>query len=35
MISDKTVNFNFENDKDIDSKSILKQVYEALAEKQL
>ncbi len=33
MISDKTMNFRVERDKNIKAKEILKEVYEALAEK--
>ena len=33
MISDKTMNFKVERDKNIKSKEILKEVYEALVEK--
>lgn len=33
MISDKTMNFRVERDKDIKAEEILKQVYEALADK--
>lgn len=33
MISDKTMNFKVERDKNIKAKDILKEVYEALAEK--
>ncbi len=33
MISDKTMNFRVERDKNIKAEEILKQVYEALAEK--
>ncbi len=33
MISDKTMNFKVERDKNIKAKEILKEVYEALAEK--
>jgi uncharacterized protein (UPF0297 family) len=33
MISDKTMNFKVEREKDIKAEEILKQVYEALAEK--
>lgn len=33
MISDKTMSFKVERDKDIKAEEILKQVYEALAEK--
>ena len=33
MISDKTMNFKVENDKNIKTKEILKQVYQALEEK--
>jgi len=33
MISDKTMSFKVENDKNIKTKEILKQVYEALEEK--
>ena len=33
MISDKTMNFKVEREKDIKAEEILKQVYEALTEK--
>ena len=33
MVSDKTMNFRVERDKDIKAEEILKQVYEALADK--
>ena len=33
MISDKTMNFKVERDKNVKAKEILKEVYEALAEK--
>ncbi len=33
MISDKTMNFKVERDKNIKAKEILKEVYEALTEK--
>ena len=33
MISDKTMNFRVERDKNVKAKEILKEVYEALAEK--
>ena len=33
MISDKTMNFKVERDKDIKAKELLKEVYEALEEK--
>ena len=33
MISDKTMNFKVERDKDIKAKELLKEVYEALVEK--
>lgn len=33
MISDKTMNFKIERDKEIKAKEILKEVYEALEEK--
>lgn len=33
MISDKTMNFKVERDKNIKAKEILKEVYEALVEK--
>ena len=33
MNFDKTMNFKFERDQDIDAQEILKQVYEALVEK--
>ena len=33
MVSDKTMNFKVERDKNIKSKEILKEVYEALVEK--
>ncbi len=33
MISDKTMNFRVERDKNIKAKEILKEVYEALVEK--
>ncbi len=33
MISDKTMNFKVERDKNVKTKEILKNVYEALAEK--
>lgn len=33
MISDKTMNFKVERDKSVKTKEILKEVYEALAEK--
>ena len=33
MISDKTMNFKVERDKNVKAKDILKEVYEALAEK--
>ncbi len=33
MISDKTMNFRVERDKNIKAEEILKEVYEALAEK--
>ena len=33
MISDKTMNFKVERDKNVKAKEILKQVYEALVEK--
>ena len=33
MISDKTMNFKVERDKKVKAKEILKEVYEALAEK--
>ena len=33
MISDKTMNFKVESDKNIKTKEVLKEVYEALAEK--
>jgi len=33
MISDETMSFNFENEKNVKTKEILKQVYDALAEK--
>ena len=33
MISDKTMNFKVERDKDIKAKEILKEIYEALQEK--
>lgn len=33
MDFDKTMNFKFEREKDVDSKEILKEVYEALLQK--
>jgi len=33
MISDETMSFNFENEKNTKTKEILKEVYEALSEK--
>lgn len=33
MISDKTMNFKVERDKNVKAKEILKEVYEALSEK--
>ena len=33
MISDKTMNFKVERDKNVKAKEVLKEVYEALAEK--
>ena len=33
MISDKTMNFKVERDKNVEAKEILKQVYQALDEK--
>ena len=33
MDFDKTMNFKFEREKDVDSKQILKEVYEALVQK--
>lgn len=33
MVDDKTMNFKFESDKEIDAKEILKEIYEALSEK--
>lgn len=33
MISDKTMNFKVERDKNVEAKEVLKEVYEALAEK--
>lgn len=33
MISDKTMNFKVERDKNVKAKDVLKEVYEALAEK--
>ena len=33
MDFDKTMNFKFEREKDVDSKQILKEVYEALLQK--
>lgn len=33
MNFDKTMNFKFEREKDVDSKKILKEVYDALLEK--
>ena len=33
MISDKTMNFRVERDKNVKAKEVLKEVYEALAEK--
>ena len=33
MISDKTMNFKVERDKDIKAKELLKEIYEALQEK--
>lgn len=33
MISDKTMNFKIERDKEIKAKEVLKEVYEALEEK--
>ena len=33
MISDKTMNFKVERDKDIKAKEVLKEIYEALQEK--
>ena len=33
MISDETMSFNFENEKNSKTKEILKEVYEALSEK--
>ncbi len=33
MISDETMSFNFENEKNSKTKEVLKEVYEALSEK--
>ena len=33
MVSDETMNFKFEKDNNIKAKNLLKEVYEALAEK--
>ncbi len=33
MISDKTMNFNVEKDKEVKAKEVLKEVYDALIEK--
>ena len=33
MNFDKTMNYKFERDKDVDSKKVLKEVYQALVEK--
>ena len=33
MVSDKTMNFRVEKDKDVEAKEVLKEVYDALIEK--